>query len=124
MKFLIDMPLSPGLARRLAELGHEALHVSHAGMSRAPDTAILDHARRDHRVVITADLDYPRLLAMTQEDAPGLILFRGGDYTEDEAWERLRHLLAEVPESELPHSIFVIEKARIRRRRLPIQRQD
>ncbi len=111
MKFLIDMPLSPGLARRLAELGHEALHVSHARMSRA-------------RVVITADLDYPRLLAMTQEDAPGLILFRGGDYTEDDAWERLRHLLAEVPESELPHSIFVIEKARTRRRRLPIQRQD
>ena len=122
MRFFIDMPLSPGLAVWLGQRGHDAIHALTAGLDRASDPVILDHARNEQRVVITADLDYPQLLALTHAQGPGLILFRGGDYSEEEAQERLTRVLETTPAEELSSSIIVVEKWRIRRRRLPIER--
>lgn len=64
MKFLIDMPLSPKLAVWLMQQGHDAVHALELGLARASDTEILERARRAQRMVVTADLDYPRLLAL------------------------------------------------------------
>jgi predicted nuclease of predicted toxin-antitoxin system len=69
-------------------------------------------------VVLTADLDYPRLLALTQAQAPGLILFRGGDFSERECVERLAQVFERVPPHVLENSIVVVERSRIRLRRL------
>jgi predicted nuclease of predicted toxin-antitoxin system len=115
------MPLSPLLAVWLVEQGHDALHAVDLQMARASDEQILETARRQHRVVVTADLDYPRLLALTHAEGPGLILFRGGNYSEQEAVDRLGHALQTIPSEELPNSIVVIEKGRVRRRRLPLE---
>ena len=90
-------------------------------LDRAPDEVILERARNEQRVVVTADLDYPRLLALVQAEGLGLILFRGGNYSEHEAVERLTRALETVPNEELPTSIVVVEKGRIRRRRLPLE---
>ena len=120
MKFLVDMPLSPELAVWLRERGHDALHVTKLGLAHAADGEILELARGEQRVVVTADLDYPRLLALAQLEAPGLILFRGGNYSEQESLERLERALNTIPEIDLPHSVVVIEKGRIRQRRLPL----
>jgi predicted nuclease of predicted toxin-antitoxin system len=121
MKFLVDMPLSPEVARWLGERGYDAIHASEQGLSSAPDTAILDRARNEQRIVVTADLDYPRLLALTRDESPALILFRGGNLSEQQARDRLARVLDAVPSEELSRSIIVIEKSRIRRRRLPIK---
>lgn len=120
MKFLIDMPLSPELAEWLKLQGHEALHAIEAGLGRSPDEVILNRARNEQRVIITADLDYPRLLALAQAEGPGLILFRGGNYSEQETIARLRQVLEKIPVEDLPTLIVVIEKKRIRQRRLPL----
>ena len=120
MKFLVDMPLSPDLAAWLRQHGHDALHALELGLTRAADSEILELARLQQRVVLTADLDYPRLLALTQAEGPGLILFRGGNYSEEESVDRLRRALETIPNQDLPTSIVVIEKARIRQRRLPL----
>jgi len=120
VKFLVDMPLSPGLARWLATQGHDAVHASALGLDRAPDTEILVHAARDNRAVVTADLDYPRLLALAEAACPGLILFRGGDWSETDLIARMQQLLDKLSESDIARSILVIERGRVRRRRLPI----
>ena len=88
MKFLVDMPLSPALADWLVARGHDAVHASRIGLALAPDETILAHAGKEHRVVVTADLDFPRLIALAQADGPGLILFRGGHFScEDQTGE-------------------------------------
>ena len=120
MKFLLDMPLSPALAAWLREQGHDAVHAVDLGLAQASDGDILDRARREERVVMTADLDYPRLLAMARSDRPGLTLFRGGDYSEQEAKDRLKRCLEVIPIAEFASSIIVIERGRIRQRRLRI----
>ena len=101
--------------------GHDAVHASAIGLARAPDTEIIGRARNEERIVVTADLDYPRLLALSTADRPAVLLFRGGDWSESEAIERLRAALAILPESELTSSLVVIERTRIRKRTLPLR---
>ena len=121
MKFLVDMPLSPKLAEWLCHQGHDAVHASQSGLDRASDELVLSRARDEARVIITADLDFPRLLALLQTDGPGLILFRGGDFSESDSIERLRRALESIPADQLSHSIVVVERGRLRKRPLPVQ---
>ena len=76
------MPLSPAVARWPGSQSHDAVHAAELGLQRAPDTDIIDRARQEGRTVVTADLDYPRLLALDQAAEPSLILFRHGDWSE------------------------------------------
>jgi predicted nuclease of predicted toxin-antitoxin system len=115
------MPLSPALVRWLEQEGHDAVHASQADLSRAPDEEVLSTARKEGRVVVTADLDYPRLLALAGSEGPGLILFRGGNYSERQILELMARVMAAVPAQELSSSIIVVDRVRIRRRRLPIE---
>jgi predicted nuclease of predicted toxin-antitoxin system len=111
------MPLSPALARWLAARGHDAVHASALGLDRAADAEIL---AQDERTVVTADLDYPRLLAQAAAVGPSLILFRGGDWSGPDVLARMQLLLADLGENDITQSILIIERGRVRRRRLPI----
>lgn len=113
------MALSPGVAAWLVAQGHDAVHAAALHLDRAPDREILARAAAEDRIVVTADLDFPRLLAMASADRPGLILLRGA-FSESRAIERLARTLAVVPTADLSTCLVVIEPWRIRRRRLPI----
>ncbi|MCK1743406.1 DUF5615 family PIN-like protein [Bradyrhizobium sp. 139] len=120
MKFLIDMPLSPALSHWLTEMGHDAVHASVIGFHAASDVEIIDRARQEVRTVVTADLDYPRLIATAGSDSPSLILFRSGDWTEASVRARLAEVLSALTENEIRGSIITVDRDRVRRRRLPI----
>jgi predicted nuclease of predicted toxin-antitoxin system len=121
VKFLVDMPLSPAVARWLEQEGHDAVHAYDIGLSHASDEEVLHKAREEERVVVTADLDYPRLLALSGAGGPGLILFRGGDYGEKQIIELMGRVMASIPAPEFSSSVIVVDKKRIRKRRLPIE---
>jgi hypothetical protein len=58
--------------------------------------------------VLTADLDYPKLLSLARAAAVGLIPFRGGFYTEREVIDRLARVLEAVPTLELTRAITTL----------------
>src|SRR5688500_9149206 len=116
------MPLSPALAAWLRDKGHDAVHVAAIELSAAADSAIIDRAARDNRTIITADLDYPRLLALAQRASPSLILFRDGQWSEASILSRMDALLRTLTEGEIGQSIIVVDHDRVRRRGLPITR--
>ncbi|MGO9600164.1 MAG: DUF5615 family PIN-like protein [Isosphaeraceae bacterium] len=120
MKFLVDMPLSPDLAQWLRAEGHDAVHAAESSMSQSPDPQILQFAIRCGRVLITADLDFPRLLAGLGSSGPGLILLRGGNYSEAESRDCVRRVLMSVAHEELAVCAIVVDREKIRRRRLPV----
>jgi predicted nuclease of predicted toxin-antitoxin system len=120
VKFLIDMPLSPVLSHWLIAKGHDAVHASVIGLHAASDVEIIDRARQEGRTIVTADLDYPRLIAIAGSDNPSLILFRGGDWTESGVRTRLEEVLSALAEDDIQRSIITIDRDRVRRRRLPI----
>src|SRR5213593_3518014 len=104
------MPVTPGAADHLGRTGHEAVHAASVGLATVSDPEILDVARREGRVIVTADLDYPRLLAFEGATGPGIILFRGGSYSDREMLNLLDRVLATVPEFELQRSVTVVDR--------------
>lgn len=121
MKFLVDMPLSPDLAAWLRRRGHDARHATELGLERSADTEILGIARDQGRTIVTADLDYPRLLATAELINPGVILFRDGNWSDREIVGRMAEVLDAQSEADIAQSIIVVNRDRIRRRKLPIR---
>ena len=121
MKFLVDQNLSPLIAVGLAEAGHDALHTRDLGMESASDTALLERAVADGRVIISADTDFGTLLAASRSDRPSVVLIRR---TSDRSAHRLLALLLanlETVETGLADgAIVVLDAERVRVRRLPL----
>lgn len=77
-------------------------------------------AKAERRTIVTADLDYPRLLAAAGAVEPSVVLFRDGNWSDVEVIARMAALLKGL--SDIEQSIVVVEKNRVRRRRLPLGR--
>lgn len=122
MKFLLDENLSPLLAVLLAEAGHDTIHVRNIGLNRAPDEIILDAARRDDRVVISADADFGHILARTNANRPSVVFLRRqqGRRASQVAALIIANLDV-IADDLLAGAIVVIDDDRIRVRSLPMQ---
>ena len=76
MKFLIDNNLSPLLAESLKAAGHDAVHVRGLGLQAATD-GVLEHARSQDQVLVSADTDFGTLLARSGARTPSVLLIGG-----------------------------------------------
>lgn len=76
MRFLLDNNLSPKLAEPLRTAGHDVVHVGDIALQRATDETVIDAARTDGRVLVSADTDFGTLLARSHAAAPSFLLMR------------------------------------------------
>lgn len=76
MRFLLDANLSPALAQPLRDAGHDAVHVVDLEMLAATDEQILARAESDGSTIITADTDFPMMLALRAARRPSVVLLR------------------------------------------------
>jgi predicted nuclease of predicted toxin-antitoxin system len=121
LRLLIDNALSPSLADKLREAGHEALHVRERGMQASTDEEIFELAGSEDRVLVSADTDFGTILALRRSARPSVIIFRrtSGRRPEAQAKFLLDHL-PDIKEDLDQGSVVVIEETRLRVRRLPI----
>lgn len=77
MKVLVDMNLSPAWERFLTEAGFEAVHWSNVGATNATDHELMAWAADNHHIVLTADLDFGAILAVTHGTKPSVVQLRG-----------------------------------------------
>lgn len=121
MRFLVDANLSPVVAARLRDGGHDAIHVADKGLLTASDQEILDRADDDERVVLSADSDFSTLLAVGRLSKPSFVLLRSADHLtpRQQADLVLAHLF-QVGEDLAAGAIVTIAHLRVRLRSLPI----
>lgn len=85
MKLLIDMNLSPRWLGVLEAAGFEALHGSDVGPLDAPDAESMSFARNGDLVVLTHDLDFGAILAVTHGAKPSVVQRRADDVSPEVA---------------------------------------
>ena len=121
MKFLIDNNLSPLLADALKAAGHDAVHLRDLGMQAATEHIVLEHARADERILVSADTDFGGLLARSGASTPAVILIRrlSGRRAAEQAAIILANL-DQVAEDLTAGAIVVLHEDSLRMRRLPM----
>ena len=66
MRVLLDNNLSPRLVPLLSAAGWDVQHVGALGLNAASDEAVLEAAREDLRVLVSADTDFGQLLSRSR----------------------------------------------------------
>jgi predicted nuclease of predicted toxin-antitoxin system len=78
MKILVDMNLSPTWVGFLTDNDIEAVHWSSVGSPYASDSEIITYAKEHNFTVLTNDLDFGFILAITHGKKPSVLQTRTG----------------------------------------------
>jgi predicted nuclease of predicted toxin-antitoxin system len=76
MKFVADMGISMHTVTWLRQKEHDVIHMREEGLQRAADEEIVAKARAEGRILLTMDLDFGYLMAVSGEQLPSVVLFR------------------------------------------------
>lgn len=114
------MNLSPLWVEALADRGFAATHWSEVGDPGAPDQEIMEWARSEDHIVFTHDLDFSRMLALTQATGPSVIQLRSQLVLPDEAGLIVVGALRQHSELLEKGALVVIDTLTSRARILPI----
>ncbi len=120
MRFLVDVGLALAVATWLREQGHDAIHLREQCLQRLDDPAIFAKAAAEQRVLVTCDLDFAEIVALSGTAAVSAILFRMASLRPVRVMERLARVLAESSVALESGVIIVVEESRHRVRKLPL----
>lgn len=121
MRFLADMGVAMRIVEWLRTQGHDVRHLREEGLQRMPDTDIFFKAATESRILLTFDLDFGEILALSGERKVSVVLFRLHNSRTSHVIERLKLALAQSTTILESGSIMVIEENRVRTRRLPLR---
>ena len=76
MRILADLNISPRTVEFLRSLGHHVLRVDETLPITASDELIVARAIEESRTVLTQDLDFSAIIALSGENVPSLISLR------------------------------------------------
>lgn len=124
MKLLVDMNLSPKWIELFRASGWQAVHWSAVGQAVARDSEIMAYAAANEYVVVTHDLDFSAILAVTHGRKPSVVQIRSEDVSAKiigkQTVAALRHMQAELEAG----ALLTIEADRTRLRLLPLQTEE
>jgi predicted nuclease of predicted toxin-antitoxin system len=120
MRFLADMGVSRGVTEWLRSEKYDAIHLVESGLERLPDADIFTKAAVESRVLLTFDLDFGEILALSGDRIVSVILFRLNNTTTPFVIARLAVVLPDAVEALTAGAIVVVEDGRHRIRRLPL----
>jgi len=120
MKILIDMNLTPRWVKVLSTAGISSAHWSSIGSASAPDTEIIGHARDEGWVILTQDLDFGTILAVTRGEKPSVIQIRSEDVSPEAAANVVAAIVRQMSAELEQGALVTIDPRQTRVRYLPL----
>jgi predicted nuclease of predicted toxin-antitoxin system len=124
MRFLADMGISHRIVTWLTERGHEAMHLRQHGLQRMEDGDIFTKASQEGRIILTWDLDFAEILALSREHIVSAVVFRLINTRSVHVITRLERVLEESAQDLITGAIISVEESRHRVRLLPLGREQ
>lgn len=121
MRFLVDMGIAMDVVHAFRVRGHDVVHLGERGLERLPDPQILELAVSEERIVLTHDLDFGRLLSISEAARPSIITFRLSDMTPQSVEHRLAEVLQVLEQELLQGAAITVSDAAMRFHLLPIR---
>jgi len=120
MQFLVDMNLDVRVAEALRQQGHDAKHLRDEGLQRLPNGEIFRKAIDEKRVIVTCDLDFGEITALSRGAVASIVLLRLRHARFDHVMSRLNAVLPATSSDLARGAIVIVEDDRHRVRELPI----
>jgi predicted nuclease of predicted toxin-antitoxin system len=120
MRILADLHISPRTVEFLTALGHDVIRVNAVLSVNSSDESIVAFASQEHRTILTQDLDFSAIIALTGKRLPSLITLRLSSSRIENVNAVLQKVLPDLEQDALTGMIITVENDRIRRRSLPI----
>jgi predicted nuclease of predicted toxin-antitoxin system len=121
MRFLADMGVAMRSVEWLREQSHDATHLREENLQRMSDADVFRKAATEGRILLTFDLDFGEIVALSSEKKASVVLFRLHNTRTPHVIERLKSALQETSQSLESGAIVVVEERRLRVRRLPLR---
>jgi predicted nuclease of predicted toxin-antitoxin system len=120
MNLLLDMGLAQSTASYLRENGHDAVHLREQGLHRLSDHGIVLKAISESRVILTHDLDFGRIIALSRNRLPSVVTFRLEDMRAANINRHLDDILIRFASDLGNGALISVTDQAIRVRRLPV----
>ena len=120
MRLIADLHSAPRTVEHLKTLGHDVLRVSEVLPPTATDHDIVAYALRERRTILTQDLDFSAIIAISGHAFPSVVLLRLSSSRIESVNRTLTRMLPDL-EADAEHgTLITVEDHRVRRRRLPL----
>jgi predicted nuclease of predicted toxin-antitoxin system len=123
MHFLADMGVSWRVVEWLRDNGHDATHLREQQLHRLPNGGIFAKAADEHRIILTWDLDFTEIVALSGARIVSAVVFRLMNTRSENVIRRLARVLAESARDLEEGAIISVEESRHRVRLLPFGRE-
>jgi len=120
VRLLADLNIAPGTVSFLRSLGHDVQRVGDVLAPSATDHEIVEYARRDSRSVVTQDLDFSAIVALSGQAAPSVISLRLASSRIERVNALLAAVLPKIEPDVAAGAIVTVDEHRVRSRGLPI----
>jgi predicted nuclease of predicted toxin-antitoxin system len=121
VRFLADAGVAGRVVEWLRERGHDAVHLREQHLQRLPDLEVFAKAAAEKRVLLTFDLDFGEIVALSASPAASVILFRLHNTETTHVIGRLEAVLAQSAVDLERGAIVVVQEGRHRVRDYPQQ---
>ncbi|HHT9112367.1 MAG: DUF5615 family PIN-like protein [Planctomycetes bacterium] len=122
MRFLADMGIALRIVAWLRKNGHDVVHLREEGLHRLSDREIFRKAISENRIILTFDLDFGEIVALSRGMMTSVIIFRLRNTYTPFVLKRLEEMLQNSLEPLTKGSVIIVEETRHRIRELPIKK--
>lgn len=121
LRLIADVHISPLTIAALKLQGYNIVRTTDLLPATAADIEILNLAKVENRIVLTQDLDFSMLIAISNDGQPSLIILRLSSAKSDLVTQKLLSVLPSLEQELMEGTAITIDDHSVRIHKLPIR---